>query len=109
MFSEHAGQQRAQDDVTAMHVAARACPATPSINIRCSACSHLFLCVVAALHQPVHNLRGRGLVLQVVDGTCRNGTAMCDGSLYYIKSFGFGAEGLIPVSGPKAPVAPKVL
>lgn len=32
--------------------------------------SHLFFCVVAALHQPVHDLSWRGLVLQVVDGAC---------------------------------------
>jgi hypothetical protein len=32
--------------------------------------AHLLLCVVAALHQPVHDLSWRGLVLEVVDGTC---------------------------------------
>jgi hypothetical protein len=31
---------------------------------------HLLLCVVAALHEPVHDLRGGRLVLEVVDGAC---------------------------------------
>jgi hypothetical protein len=35
-----------------------------------SSVPHLLLCVVGALHEPVHDLRGRRLVLEVVDGAC---------------------------------------
>jgi hypothetical protein len=50
---------------------ARCYPLTPWWPPRSAPHPHLLLCVIAALHQPIHDLGWRGLVLQVVDGTCR--------------------------------------